>query len=71
MLEVLLTLYVGIDAAYGQENGGHLTISELAVMATLGAIVSPAMRIPQLGVLMGIIILICVGGTFTVMKRYD
>ena len=39
--------------------GGQLTISELAIMVTLGAIVSPAMQIPQLGVMMGVMILIC------------
>src|SRR5687768_10612354 len=43
----------------GKRMGGQLTVSELAVMVTLGAIVSPAMQIPQLGVLMGILILIC------------
>jgi uncharacterized membrane protein YcaP (DUF421 family) len=43
----------------GKRMGGQLTISELAIMVTLGAIVSPAMQIPQLGVLLGIMILIC------------
>jgi uncharacterized membrane protein YcaP (DUF421 family) len=43
----------------GKRMGGQLTISEMAVMVTLGAIVSPAMQIPQLGVLMGIMILVC------------
>ncbi|MCF2488598.1 DUF421 domain-containing protein [Dyadobacter sp. CY347] len=48
-----------IVRAMGKRMGGQLTVSELAVMVTLGAIVSPAMQIPQLGVLMGIMILIC------------
>ncbi|WP_031526477.1 DUF421 domain-containing protein [Dyadobacter crusticola] len=43
----------------GKRMGGQLTISEMAVMVTLGAIVSPAMQIPQLGVLLGIMILVC------------
>jgi hypothetical protein len=43
----------------GKRMGGQLTISELAIMVTLGAIVSPAMQIPQLGVLMGVMILLC------------
>jgi uncharacterized membrane protein YcaP (DUF421 family) len=43
----------------GKRMSGRLTISELAVMITLGAIVSPAMQIPQLGVLQGIMILAC------------
>ena len=43
----------------GKRMGGQLTISEMAVMVTLGAIVSPAMQIPQLGILLGIMILVC------------
>ena len=43
----------------GKRMSGQLTISELSVMVTLGAIVSPAMQIPQLGILMGMMILIC------------
>ena len=43
----------------GKRMGGQLTISELAVMITLGAIVSPGMRRPQTGILLSIMILIC------------
>ena len=35
----------------GKRMGGQLTISELAVMLTLGAIVSVAMQIPEKGLL--------------------
>lgn len=65
LLEVLMRtsmIYVAlliIVRLMGKRMGGQLTISELAVMVTLGAIVSPAMQIPQLGVLMGTMILIC------------
>lgn len=65
MLEVFMRtaiIYVAllvIVRLMGKRMGGQLTISEMAVMVTLGAIVSPAMQIPQLGVLMGIMILIC------------
>ncbi|MCE7066941.1 YetF domain-containing protein [Dyadobacter sp. CY326] len=43
----------------GKRMGGQLTISELAVMVTLGAIVAPGMQLPQTGLLLGIMILVC------------
>jgi len=43
----------------GKRMGGQLTISELAVMLTLGAIVSVAMQIPEKGLLQGILVLFC------------
>jgi uncharacterized membrane protein YcaP (DUF421 family) len=43
----------------GKRMGGQLTISELAVMITLGAIVSPGMQMPQTGILLCTTILIC------------
>ncbi|WP_439558064.1 DUF421 domain-containing protein [Dyadobacter sp.] len=55
---VFLALLV-IVRLMGKRMGGQLTISEMAVMITLGAIVSPAMQIPQLGLLLGIMILVC------------
>jgi uncharacterized membrane protein YcaP (DUF421 family) len=57
-LIIYLALLV-IIRLMGKRMGGQLTISELAVMVTLGAIVSPAMQIPQIGLLMGIMILVC------------
>jgi uncharacterized membrane protein YcaP (DUF421 family) len=48
-----------VTRGLGKRMGGQLSISELAVMVTLGAIVSPAMQIPQLGLLLGVMILIC------------
>lgn len=44
----------------GKRTGGQLTISELAVMITLGAIVSPGMQMPQTGILLCAMILLCV-----------
>jgi uncharacterized membrane protein YcaP (DUF421 family) len=55
---VFLALLI-IVRLMGKRMGGQLSIAEMAVTVTLGAIVSPAMQIPQLGVLMGIMILIC------------
>jgi uncharacterized membrane protein YcaP (DUF421 family) len=43
----------------GKRMSGQLSISELSVMVTLGAIVAPAMQIPQMGVLQGAMILVC------------
>jgi uncharacterized membrane protein YcaP (DUF421 family) len=43
----------------GKRMGGQLTISELAVMLTLGAIISVPMQVPDKGLLQGILVLIC------------
>ncbi|QRR00314.1 DUF421 domain-containing protein [Dyadobacter sandarakinus] len=43
----------------GKRLSGQLTISEMAVMVTLGAIVSPAMQTPNNGLLQGVLILAC------------
>lgn len=42
----------------GKRMSGQLTIAEMAVMLTLGAIVSPAMQIPNVGLLQGTLILV-------------
>jgi uncharacterized membrane protein YcaP (DUF421 family) len=42
----------------GKRMSGQLTISEMAVMVMLGAIVSPAMQIPNVGLLQGALILL-------------
>jgi uncharacterized membrane protein YcaP (DUF421 family) len=44
----------------GKRMDGQLTITEFAVMVTLGAIVSVPMQIPERGILLGIIALICI-----------
>ncbi|ACT91787.1 DUF421 domain-containing protein [Dyadobacter fermentans] len=65
MLEVLLRtllLYLAllfVVRIMGKRMGGQLTISELAVMVTLGAIVSPGMQMPQTGLLVCMLILVC------------
>lgn len=43
----------------GKRMGGQLTISELAVMVTLGAIICVPMQIPDKGILQGIFVMIC------------
>jgi uncharacterized membrane protein YcaP (DUF421 family) len=43
----------------GKRMGGQLTISELAVMVTLGAIICVPMQIPDRGVLQGLFVIVC------------
>jgi uncharacterized membrane protein YcaP (DUF421 family) len=43
----------------GKRMGGQLTISELAVMVTLGAIICVPMQIPDRGVVQGLFVIIC------------
>nr|WP_295924807.1 YetF domain-containing protein [uncultured Dyadobacter sp.] len=65
LLEILLRtcfMYVVlliIVRMMGKRMGGQLTISELAVMITRGAIVSPGMQMPQTGLLLCTVILMC------------
>jgi len=43
----------------GKRMNGQLTNLELAVMLTMGAIISPAMQLPDRGLLSGILALVC------------
>ncbi|WP_256007239.1 YetF domain-containing protein [Pedobacter deserti] len=43
----------------GKRMSGQLTLSEMAVMITLGAIVSVPMQMPERGILHGLLILLC------------
>lgn len=43
----------------GKRMAGQMTLSEMAVMLTLGAIVSPVMQLPDRGILFGVLVLIC------------
>jgi uncharacterized membrane protein YcaP (DUF421 family) len=42
----------------GKRMSGQITLSETAVMITLGAIVSPVMQLPDRGILFGIVVLL-------------
>jgi len=65
LLEVFLRtifIYVAliiIMRLLGKRMNAQLTISELAVMITLGGIVSVPMQIPERGLLIGVVILVC------------
>jgi uncharacterized membrane protein YcaP (DUF421 family) len=66
LLEVLLrTLavylaFVVVVRWLGKRMAGQLTFVEMAIMLALGAIISPAMQVPERGVLIGIFILFCI-----------
>jgi uncharacterized membrane protein YcaP (DUF421 family) len=44
----------------GKRMSGQLTQTEMAVMLTLGAIVSAPMQLPERGILQGILVLLCI-----------
>jgi uncharacterized membrane protein YcaP (DUF421 family) len=80
LLEVLLRTIIVymvllvIVRFLGKRMSGQLTITELAVMLTLGAIMSPPMQDPAKGILVGIMILICAvlfqrGSTWLFFKK--
>ncbi len=68
MVEVLirtLLIYIFlllVVRLMGQRMSGQISITELAVMITLGAIVSPAMQLPDRGILFAITVLGCALG---------
>jgi uncharacterized membrane protein YcaP (DUF421 family) len=68
LLEVFVrTLIVYIFLLYilrwlGKRMSGQLTIMELSVMLTLGAIVSASMQMPDHGILEGFLLLLCALG---------
>jgi uncharacterized membrane protein YcaP (DUF421 family) len=68
LLEVFIrTLIVYVFLLYilrwlGKRMSGQLTIMELSVMLTLGAIVSASMQIPDHGILEGVFLLLCALG---------
>jgi uncharacterized membrane protein YcaP (DUF421 family) len=65
LLEVLIRTVVMYFALLivlrlmGKRMGGQLTISELAVMVTLGAIICVPMQVPDKGIVQGIFVLFC------------
>src|SRR5215210_3002625 len=54
LIYVILLLVVRL---FGKRMTGQITLVELAVMVTLGAIVSPVMQLPDRGILFGVIAL--------------
>lgn len=56
---IMYVILLVVVRMMGKRMGGQLTISDLAVMITLGAIVSPGMQMPQTGLLLCALILVC------------
>jgi uncharacterized membrane protein YcaP (DUF421 family) len=66
LLEVLLRtlvmylLLMLVLRMLGKRMDGQLTLAEMAVMITFGAIISVPIQIPDRGILLGVIALVCV-----------
>jgi len=60
-IRTLITYFILLIATrwLGKRMSGQLSITEMAVMLTLGAIVSVAMQVPESGVLMAVLVLTC------------
>jgi uncharacterized membrane protein YcaP (DUF421 family) len=56
---VIYIFLLFVVRALGKRMSGQLTIMEMAVMLTLGAIVSIAMQIPDRGVVLSMFVLLC------------
>ena len=57
---IIYVILLVIIRFLGKRMGAQLTMTEMAIMVTLGGIVSLPMQDPQRGILQGIVILICV-----------
>ncbi|PAW92404.1 hypothetical protein CKK33_02395 [Mucilaginibacter sp. MD40] len=56
---ITYTLLLLIVRWLGKRMTGELTIMEMAVMVTLGAIVATPMQVPERGILLGLVLLLC------------
>jgi uncharacterized membrane protein YcaP (DUF421 family) len=54
---IIFIILLFIVRLMGKRMSGQITITELAVMVTLGAIVSPVMQLPDRGILFGVVVL--------------
>jgi len=76
MLEVLLRtvliylVLLVVVRLLGKRMSGQLTQTEIAVMVTLGAIVSPAMQLPDRGVLASVLTLAVILTLFRAVNRW-
>jgi uncharacterized membrane protein YcaP (DUF421 family) len=59
---IIYTLLLIIVRWLGKRMTGELTIMEMAVMLTLGAIASTPMQVPNRGIFQGLILLLCAVG---------
>ncbi|WP_128546643.1 DUF421 domain-containing protein [Larkinella soli] len=56
---LILLFFLVIVRLLGKRMNGQLTLTEMAVMLTLGAIISPIMQLPDRGILLGVMVLVC------------
>ena len=56
---LILLAFLFVARLLGKRMNGQLTITELSVMLTLGAIILPIMQLPDRGILQGLVILVC------------
>jgi uncharacterized membrane protein YcaP (DUF421 family) len=59
---IIYTLLLFIVRWLGKRMTGELTIMEMAVMLTLGAIASTPMQVPNRGILQGLVLFLCAVG---------
>ncbi|TGE06655.1 DUF421 domain-containing protein [Hymenobacter fodinae] len=57
---IIYLIFLVIMRLFGKRMNGQLTITELSVMLTLGAIIAVPMQVPNRGLLPGAILLVCV-----------
>jgi uncharacterized membrane protein YcaP (DUF421 family) len=57
---LMYLLLIVVLRLLGKRMDGQLTLTELAVMITLGAIIAVPMQIPDRGIVLGVIALLCV-----------
>jgi len=56
---LILLAFLIVVRLLGKRMNGQLTLTEMSVMVTLGAIVSPIMQLPDRGIFLGVVILVC------------
>lgn len=57
---VIFVIFVGVVRLPGKRMNGQLTGTELAVMLTLGALLALVMQLPDEGILLGTVTLVCI-----------
>jgi uncharacterized membrane protein YcaP (DUF421 family) len=56
---IILLAFLITARLLGKRMNGQLTLTEMAVMVSLGAIISPIMQLPDRGICLGLVVLTC------------
>ncbi len=56
---VILLAFLFIVRLLGKRMNGQLSITEMSVMLSLGAIIAPIMQLPDRGIVLGLLVLVC------------